>query len=613
MEGSDPDWVLISGNRKVYYTNLSPGEYRFKVISSSDGNIWSSDEALLNIEISPPFWRSLPAYVLYILISATIIYTLISFYLKKNILEQQRKIVILETNKEREILNAKINFFTNITHEVRTPLTLIKGPLDRILKNGIKNSKDSEDNLLIIKRNTDRLLNLTNQLLDFRKTEKEMFKLNFIKTDLYELIESTFHLFLPYSAEKMISIQLHSPVNQYYLAVDREAITKILSNLLSNALKFAGSKIDLFLELETEKENIIRIRVNSDGKLIPKELSERIFEPFYQIDFNKPGEKGTGLGLSLARSLAELHHGRLFLDNNVRQYNSFVLELTRYQEESISRNLLESDGLNLSEHNEFEIFGSLENTFSNILLVEDEVEMGQFIAKEISGDYNVILTSNGDEALKALKKYNIALVVSDVIMPVINGYELCRQIKSNIEFSHIPVILLTATIHLNARIEGLDSGADGYIEKPFTTELLIAQILNLIKNRSLVRQNFTNSPLAHFKSVAMNKTDEEFLKKLNSFLMDNISETDLNVERIAEIMRISVSTLYRKLKALTDLNSVEYIRLARLKKAAELLSEGNYRINEISFLVGFSSPSYFATSFQKQFGISPSQFVRKLQ
>ncbi|HEX7493620.1 MAG TPA: two-component regulator propeller domain-containing protein, partial [Bacteroidales bacterium] len=564
MEGSDPDWVLISGNRKVYYTNLSPGVYRFKVISSSDGDIWSSDEAVLDIRISPPVWRSIPFYILYILISATIIYTLISFYLKKNVLEQQRKIDILETNKEREILNAKINFFTNITHEVRTPLTLIKGPLDRILKNGVKNSKDTEDNLLIINRNTDRLLNLTNQLLDFRKTEKEMFKLNFIKTDLYELIESTFHLFLPYSAEKMISIKLHSPVNQYYLAVDREAITKILSNLLSNALKFAESKIDLFLELETEKAYIIRIRINSDGKLIPKELGERIFEPFYQIDFDKPGEKGTGLGLALARSLAELHHGRLFLDTNVRQYNSFVLELTKYQKESISRNIYESDGLNLSEHNEFEIFGSLENTLSNILLVEDEVEMGKFIAKEISGEYNVILTSNGDEALKALKKYNIALVVSDVIMPVINGYELCRQIKSNIEFSHIPVILLTATIHLNARIEGLDSGADGYIEKPFTTELLMAQILNLIKNRSLVRQNFINSPLAHFKSVAMNKTDEEFLKKVNSFLMDNISENDLNVERIADIMRISVSTLYRKLKALTDLNSVEYIRLTRL-------------------------------------------------
>jgi signal transduction histidine kinase/DNA-binding response OmpR family regulator len=613
MEGSDPDWVLISGNRKVYYTNLSPGEYTFRVISSSDGNIWSSEEAFLDIKISPPIWLSFSAYVLYILISISIIYTLITFYLKKKTLEQQRKIDFIESNKEREILNAKITFFTNITHEVRTPLTLISGPLDRILKYGIKNKKNTEDNLSIIKRNADRLLNLTNQLLDFRKTEKEMFKLSFIKTDLYELVESTFNLFLPYSVEKMISIQLHSSVNKFYLAVDREAITKILSNLLSNAVKFARTKVDLFLELETESEDIIRIRVNSDGNLIPKELCERIFEPFYQIDYNNPGEKGTGLGLSLARSLAELHNGRLFLDTDVERYNSFVLELTKCQEESIFRNINESDEGNLSDHDDFEIFGSLESNFPKILLVEDEVEMGKFIAKEISDDYIVILTRNGAEALKALNKYSVILIVSDVIMPVINGYELCMQVKSNIEFSHIPVILLTASIHLNARIEGLDSGADAYIEKPFTTALLLAQIHNLIKNRSLDRQNFINSPLTHFKSVAINKTDEEFLRKLNSILLDNISENDLSVEKIADIMGTSISTLYRKVKALTDLNSVEYIRLVKLKKAAELLSEGSYRINEISYLVGFSSPSYFATSFQKQFGISPSQFVRNLK
>jgi signal transduction histidine kinase/ligand-binding sensor domain-containing protein/DNA-binding response OmpR family regulator len=611
MENSDPDWVLISGNRKVYYTNLKPGKYRFRVISSSSGSVWSEKEAILNIRISPPFLLSVPAYIIYLMIAAYVTYMLISFYKKKNALEHQRKIETIESNKEKEILNAKINFFTNITHEVRTPLTLIKGPLERILKSG-KNPKDTEENLLIIKRNTDRLLKLTNQLLDFRKTEKEMFKLSFVMTDLYELVESTFNLFLPYSEEKMISVRLHSPVKNYYLAVDREAITKILSNLLSNALKFAESKVDIFLEFETDQENLIRIRVNSDGKLIPNNLSEKIFEPFYQIDFDKPGEKGTGLGLSLARSLAELHQGRLFLDISERRYNSFVLELTKFQEESIARNI-ELEEINLSEHHEFDFFGSLENSRPNILLVEDEIEMGKFIAKEISGEYNVVLTHNGDEALKALKKYNITLVVSDVIMPVINGYELCRQIKSNIEFSHIPVILLTATIHLNARIEGLDSGADAYIEKPFSTDLLIAQIVNLIKNRSLDRQNFINTPLAHFKSVAVNKTDEEFLRKLHSSLMDNIAENDLSVERIAELMGISVSTLYRKVKALTDLNTVEYIRLARLKKAAEILSEGNYRINEISYLVGFSSPSYFATSFQKQFGISPSQFVRKLK
>jgi ligand-binding sensor domain-containing protein/signal transduction histidine kinase/DNA-binding response OmpR family regulator len=613
MEGSDPGWVMISGNRKVYYTNLSPGEYRFRVLSSSDGKTWSPLETRLDIKISPPIWASIPAYVLYIIILAFVGYMLISFYLKKKSLEHQRKIDILESSKEKEILNAKINFFTSITHEVRTPLTLIKGPLDRILQSGIENSQDTEENLYIIKRNTDRLLSLTNQLLDFRKTEKEMFKLNFIRTDICELVESTFNLFLPYSEEKMLSVKLHSPVNQFNLAVDAEAITKILSNLLSNALRFAESRVDIYFEPETEKDNIIRIRVNSDGKLIPKEFSDKIFEPFYQIDFDKPGEKGSGLGLSLALSLAELHHGRLFLDTNVKQCNSFVLELTKYQEESVSSNVSGSDASGIIEHSEFEFFGSLENSCPNILLVEDEIEMGNFIAREISGDFNVILTHDGDEALKALKKYNIILVVSDVVMPGINGYELCRQIKSNIEFSHVPVILLTATIQLNARIQGLDSGADAYIEKPFSTDLLMAQIENLIKNRSLNRENFLNSPLANFKSVTVNKTDEEFLKKLNTVLVDNISESDLNVERIAEIMGISISTLYRKVKALTDLNSVEYIRLARLKKAAELLSEGNYRINEISYLVGFSSPSYFATSFQKQFGISPSHFVRKLK
>lgn len=613
LEGADPDWVLIKGNRKVYYANLSPGDYIFRVISSTDGNSWSENEATLRIRISPPIWLSVPAYLLYLAIAAFIGYVLISSYLKKKAIEHQRKIEIIETSKEREILNAKINFFTNITHEVRTPLTLIKGPLDRILKSGSKNLGDNEKNLLIIKKNTDRLLNLTNQLLDFRKTEKEMFRLNFIKTDLYDIVASTFNLFLPYSEEKHISVQLHSPVNHYQLAVDREAVIKILSNLLSNAIKFAGSKVDICLDPGSDQDTTLRIRVNNDGNLIPEEFAEKIFEPFYQLDSNKPGEKGTGLGLSLSRSIAELHHGRLYLDTSVRDCNSFVLELAKDQEESIKGMDNTTAEASPNENNEFEVFTSSQNNCYNILLVEDEIEMGRFIAREISGEYNVILTHDGDEALKALKQYNIILVVSDVIMPVMNGYELCRQIKSNIEFSHIPVILLTASIHVNAKIEGLDSGADAYIEKPFTTELLMAQILNLIKNRSLERQNFINSPLAQFKSVAMNKTDEEFLKKLNSTLMDNLSENDLSVEKISEIMGISVSTLYRKVKALTDLNSVEYIRLTRLKKAAEMLSDGNYRISEISYLVGFSSPSYFATSFQKQFGISPSQFAKKLK
>lgn len=613
MEGVDPDWVNISGESRVNYANLSPGDYTFRVVSSSNGKTWGPDEASLRIRIFPPWWRSISAYIFYLITTGIAIYLLIAFFLKRKAIEQQRKLEIIETSKEREILNAKINFFTNITHEVRTPLTLIKGPLDRIINSGPANLKDNEENLMIIRKNTDRLLSLTDQLLDFRKTEKEMLRLNFIRTDLYELVGSVFNLFLPYSEEKHVSVQLHSPVNHYQLAVDREAIIKILSNLLSNAIKFAESKVDICLEPGSDQNKVFRLRVSNDGRLIPVEYAEKIFEPFYQLESNKPGEKGTGLGLSLARSIAELHNGRLFLDTAVTDCNSFVLELSKYQEETIIPAGNDAEVAALYERESFEVFNASAGNCHNLLLVEDEIEMGRFIAREISGEYNVILTHNGEEALKALKLYNVILVVSDVIMPVMNGYELCRQIKSNIEFSHIPVILLTASVHVNAKIEGLDSGADAYVEKPFTTELLMAQILNLIRNRSMERQAFINSPLTHFRSETLNKTDEDFLKKLNSVLMDNISEHDLSVEKISAIMGISVSTLYRKVKALTDLNSVEYIRLTRLKKAAELLSDGNFRISEISYLVGFSSPSYFATSFQKQFGISPSQFSRKLK
>lgn len=612
MDGADPDWVVISANRKVYYTGLSPGKYLFRVRSSADGSDWGSDEAMMEIRIKPPVWFSVPALFLYLIAASFISYMLISFYMKKNALEQQRRIDMIETGKEKEILNAKIDFFTNITHEVRTPLTLIKGPLDRILRSGLKNMKDNEENLLIIKKNTERLLSLTNQLLDFRKTEKEMFRLNFVQTDICELAESIFNLFLRYGTEKMISVRFHTPVNNYRIAIDSEAVTKILSNLLSNALKFSESKVDMFLEPGTEKDNAFRIRVNSDGDPIPEKLREKIFEPFYQIDFDKPGQKGTGLGLSLAKALAELHHARLYLDEKERNCNSFVLELIKDQEETVKSNIEYKEPEPNDDYG-FEVFGSFEKSRPNLLLVEDEPEMGRFIASEIDDDYNVILTCNGEEAVKALQKFNITLVVSDVVMPVVDGYELCRQIKSNVEYSHIPVILLTATIHLNARIRGLDCGADAYIEKPFSTDLLKAQIENLIKNRSIDRQNFINSPLAHLKSVSMNSTDEEFLTKLNSLLMNNIAENELGVDKIAGMLGLSNSTLYRKIKALTDLNTVEYIRLTRLKKAAELLSDGNYRINEVSYLVGFSSPSYFATSFQKQFGISPSQFLRNLK
>ncbi|HYQ58173.1 MAG TPA: response regulator, partial [Draconibacterium sp.] len=246
-----------------------------------------------------------------------------------------------------------------------------------------------------------------------------------------------------------------------------------------------------------------------------------------------------------------------------------------------------------------------------VLIVDDEEEMCDFIASEISEKFNVLKAYNGEEAYNIICNKHVSLVVSDVLMPIMDGYELCKRIKNNLDYSHIPIILLTASISLNARIEGLECGADAYLEKPFTTELLVAQIENLFKNKEVASENFMNSPFTHYKTVAVNKIDEDFMKELHSIIVKHLSESKLSVEMIANIMGMSVSTLYRKVKAITKLNTNEYIRLYRLKKAAEMLASREYRINEVSYLVGFSSPSYFTTTFQKQFGVSPSQFLKQ--
>ena len=614
LEGADQNWTYLPTNRRVYYTNVPPGKYLFRVSTQNWYNSWNEEEATLLIRITPPFYASLPAFGLYLLLFMTGTYFLYRWRERKKRQEQKQKIQVLENRKEKEILNAKINFFTNITHEVRTPLTLIKAPLDKILQ-----SNECPDtvleNLSIMKRNTDRLLDLTTQLLDFRKTEKEVFRLNFKQTNVCELLESTFKRFKLNATESHIRFRLHLPGKKYPVFLDQENTTKILSNLLTNALKFTRDEVDVFLEPGMPDKNSLRIRVNSNGEPIPPEYSEKIFEPFFQIqsDTLKQTRKGTGLGLPLARSLAELHHGRLYLDQKVPGVNSFVLELPKNQPATAP--VPEEEKWPATEmawkKSPQEQQVNDHDPRPLILIVEDEKELCRFIAGELSEKYNTAIAFNGAEAVEILKNREVHMVVSDVVMPVMDGYELCNFIKGNLDYCHIPVILLTATINLHARIEGLESGADAYIEKPFTTELLLAQISNLFSNKELACESFMKSPLTNYKTVAINKMDKAFMKQLHGIIMKNLSEPELSVDMVAGMMGMSVSTLYRKVKALTDLNTNEYIRLYRLKKAAEMLRSNEYRVNEVSYLAGFSSSSYFATSFQKQFGMTPTEFIKK--
>jgi ligand-binding sensor domain-containing protein/signal transduction histidine kinase/DNA-binding response OmpR family regulator len=608
LEGYDTNWSYLTTIRNIYYTNVLPGHYLLKVARQHTEGTWSQ-EAHIVIDIPPHILLSTWAYCSYGVISAILLCMLFRAYKQHKASKDQALIRELESQKEKEIYTSQINFFTSITHEIRTPLTLIKIPLEKIIKfEGF--SRIVSDNLDIIEKNVHRLLALTNQLLDLRRTEMNMQQTMFVRTDICALLNETIERFQPLVQEQNIHMTYHTQVDTYPVVIDREMIIKILSNLLTNALKYTHNTIDIYLELPSEAEatSMLGIRFNSNGTRIPEQYVEKIFTPFFKLNMepNITIGKGIGIGLSLSRSLAELHQGKLYLDTNELLLNSFVLKLPLNNKEVISKpQSIVEKWMKIDKQGK-------DNTFQqSLLIVDDEKELAQYLAAELSTQYNTFAAYSGKEAIEVLQEHSINLIISDVIMPTMDGYELCNYIKSTVAYSHIPIILLTAAVGLQLRITGLESGADGYIEKPFELNLLKSQISNIFKNRELACKNFVRSPISNYKSLTINSTDEQFMKKLHAIILERLVDPMLSVEVLANLMNMSTSTLYRKLKSIVNLGPNEYIRLYRLKKAAEMLCQREHKINEISYLTGFSSPSYFTTSFQKQFNISPSDFIKQ--
>jgi len=610
MEGVDKDWNYIKNNPKIYYTKLSPGHYTFKVKGSNSDGIWNPDETILTIHITPPFWASTWAYLLYMLVISGIAFTILRYYYIALSEKNQRKIKVLEIEKEREIYNAKIEFFTNVTHEIRTPLTLIKLPVEKLLQTVSSNSNLFE-NLVMIEKNTNRLIHLTDQLLDFRKAEANHYSLNFVKTDINELLKELYATYQPAAEEKNISFKLELPRVPLLAYVDPEAFRKLLSNLFSNAIKYADHLITVRLMPFSSEDTVFNIEFKNDGYLIPFELKEKIFEPFYRL---KQTEKsaGTGIGLPLSRSLAELHKGVLDLKQPDGNFNTFLLTIPIHQEKEINLGEQETETAHIvqtADQNMDEPKKD-ENKIS-VLLVEDDREIVHFLQKELMTEYNIFKAFNGSEALEILLKENINLVISDIMMPIMDGIELCRQMKTDLNYSHIPIILLTAKNTLTSKIEGLETGADAYIEKPFVMKYLQAQITNLLSNRNIVKEYYAHSPLAHIRGIACTTADKGFLESLHQVIEENITERELDVDTLSRMMNMSRGTFYRKIKGLSDLTPNELITLARLKKAAELLANGNYRVNEVSNMVGYSLQSNFARDFHKQFNITPTNYIKQ--
>jgi ligand-binding sensor domain-containing protein/signal transduction histidine kinase/DNA-binding response OmpR family regulator len=610
MAGLDQQWFTLTNSRKIAFSKLPPGSYVLRIKASNNDQVWNERETRLKIDILPPWWATIWAYLLYGAIIAAIGITLFRYYHLALGEKNKREIEAIEIGKEREIYNAKIDFFTNVAHEIRTPLTLIKMPLDKLLADQ-NADQETFENLKMINKNTNRLIDLTNQLLDFRKAEANNFSLNFTKTDINELLSDVFATFKPAAEQKNLSYKIELPRIALQAFVDIEALKKITTNLINNAIKYADQSVKIKLLPFSSDDLLFHVEFTNDGLIIGDEDKEKIFEPFYRIEAGQKQE-GTGIGLPLARSLAELHKGKLELRRSETGLNTFLLSLPIHQdyemdlkggdeEESI-------DDILTDEPNK-----AADPAKPVILIVEDNVEILNYLGRELNTSYNVMRALDGQQAIGLLQKENVHLVISDIMMPVMDGIELCRRMKNDVQFSHIPIILLTAKNSINAKIEGLEVGADAYIEKPFSLDHLAAQITNLINNRNIIKEYFARSPLTHIKGIAFSKADKQFLERLNGIISKRIADSSLDVDLLSSAMNMSRPTLYRKIKGISDMTPNELINLSRLKKAAELLAENKYKINEVADMVGYSIPTNFSRDFQKQFGVSPTNYIAKLQ
>lgn len=608
MEGVDKKWnVVDNGLNTAYYTNLPPGQYTFRVRGTNNDGVWNEEDTVLKIRILPPYWKSNWALILYGLILNGLIVWFYRYRIRKIKVIQDARLKAFQEKHEKDSYVSKINFFTNLAHEIRTPVSLIKLPLERIIHSG-DGSQRTKGFLSTIEKNTDYLLMLINQLLDLRKTEEIEFHLQIKSTNVSQKLKEIYERFHQPAEIKGIDLKVVQPSDDLITGVDTDAFNKMVSNLLSNSLKYAVSKVELRLEVNTDS---FEVHVSDDGKGIEENERTKIFDPFYQ---SNNSEIGTGIGLAFTKVMAEKHGGKLTYNNSDFGGSSFVISIERLKtidsETRISEeNFISIDPVFDSHRSDMANFDFKGDSKIKILLVEDNIDLLQLTADFLKDYYDVVLAPNGKEALKLLEEQSVDLVVSDVMMPEMDGYQLCEKVKKDTRFCHIPLILLTAKTNIESKIKGLEYGSDAYLEKPFSLEHLRTQINNLLFSRKKLHDLFLSSPLLPPTEIAVNKKDKEFIEKLNDAIEERLSDTNFSIDSLCENLAMSRSNFYRKIKFISGLSPNDYMKMIRLKRAAELLLQEDYRVIEVCELVGFSSSSYFAKCFKDKFGMLPREFV----
>ena len=636
LEGFDRYWIDANNNREAYYANLPAGCYTFKVrIMDNDRNIVEAENSI-TVTVEPAPWRTWWAYTLYLLLAAGVVFLFLRALHRIRLEKEQARRAEQEKEQEQRVNKMNMSFFANVSHEFRTPLTMISGPVAQLCESP-EIDGNNKKLLHIVQQSVNRMLRLVNQLMDFNKLENDTLKLKVKRTDVVTELKRIMEIFNVNAQSKDISLITTGIEDSFLMWLDADKIDKITTNLLSNALKFTprGGKIEVNFDVITGEEarqafripqehafaQYIKLEVADTGIGIPEEQTERIFERYYQLNNQSVGSYnwGTGIGLYYARSLARLHHGLLKAGNRTDGQGAvFTLILptsdeayspeerdNEQQEQGKAYPLQPDSPTGASTHDEEEE----DDNLKKILVVDDDTEVAHYLKILLSSTYRVICRFNAEDAFKAVSEEAPDLVLSDVVMPGTDGYTLCRKIKEDLQLCHTPVILVTAKANMEDQVEGLNTGADAYVTKPFDPTYLQALIQSQLKNREKVRALLgRNTQTDAIADDVLSPQDNAFMTELYSLMENELSNPELDISHMTELLKISRTKFYYKVKGLTGENPSSFFKTYKLNRAAELIKEGKYSISEIADMTGFSTHSYFSKAFKKQFGIAPSEY-----
>ncbi|MEA5126854.1 MAG: two-component regulator propeller domain-containing protein [Proteiniphilum sp.] len=620
LAGFNQEWTYADSKQNVaYYNNLSPGQYVFQLKATTQNGVWNDEIKEMRINVLPPFWLSWWAFIIYFCLLTLIAYAIYRNILNRIHMRNQLRYKEIEQEKAEELNHAKLQFFTNITHEFLTPLTIISATMDELQLTSPRN----DDLYATMGRNVNRLTRLLQQILEFRKAETGNLQLRVANGSISEFIKNAIESFYPLIRKKKLHFSYVSDPEDIQGLLDIDKLDKILYNLVSNAAKYVTEDgyIQVTLSYRDEAKDYICISVKDNGAGISKEDQQTLFKRFYEGNHRRYNTTGTGIGLSLVKDLVNLYHGTIEVESEIGKGSEFAIILpidascfgdaeidTEKVEPVREMTVMETPAIKEEE----EAHTEKKQKTSSVLVVEDNAEILQLVHRLLNRDYHVLTATNGKEAMLILEHEKADIIVSDIMMPEMDGVELCKSLKNNIEYSHIPIILLTAKTDEKDRADAYESGADAFISKPFNLNVLHARIKNLLKSRERIARDFKNQLVFELKDLEFTNLDEEFIQKAVDCVNRHLDHSDFDQQQFSEEMNVSKSTLYNKLKTLTGLNTSAFITNIRLKAACRIMDQNrNIRISDLAYAVGFNDPKYFSSCFKKEFNMRPSEYIER--